>query len=169
MKKASEIYEALWKIDEKLGVMTRTILRLGRRVENIKIMAETKEEISSLRQGATLDDAIETFSNIAIEEIADLETTVTETRKISIDALGEPEAEESDVQTERGSAEDKQKILDMFWHALKETRAGGDVAGLKDNKDGSMTIYFVSGTMKKVNIECDSGIAMIMDVCRALM
>lgn len=170
MKKASELYEALWKVDEKLGDMARIILRLGTKAENIKNLSEIKGEVSTREYGETIDDSIETYANIAIEEITDLEVTIAEARKISLKGLEEQEAEEGDApQDEAGTKEDKQRILDMFWHTLKETRAGEDVSNLVDNQDGTMTIYFCNGAMKKVNIEGDSGIAMIVDVCRALM
>lgn len=169
MKPAQEIYKALEKVDEKLGVMTRTIMQLERRIENIKTLTETKDDIQYLKQCKALDDAIETFSGIAIEEISDLELAVTEARKISIHALGEPEAEEGQAPAGGEVAEDKQKILDKLYFVLKDTRAGVNVLNLIDDKDGTMTIYFSNGATKKVNIECDSGIAMIVDVCRALM
>ena len=65
--------------------------------------------------------------------------------------------------------EEKQHILNLLLPAIRYTRAGEGVKALQDNGDGSMWILYKTGAAKKVNIECDSGIAMIADVCRALM
>ena len=93
------------------------------------------------------------------------------------DGLAEPEAEKGhrpteaelrdihrvetyEVQPEEN--ENPQAILDKLYFAVKETRAGADVINIKFTKPGEAVIYFYTGASKRVNIECDSGIAMIL-------
>ncbi len=65
--------------------------------------------------------------------------------------------------------EDKQEIVMHLKWLLKATRAGSDVETLVLSKDETaVTISFSSGFTRDVNIECDSGIAIIQDVVKAL-
>lgn len=55
-------------------------------------------------------------------------------------------------------------------YALQNTRAGHDVVDLILTDDlTKCSIVFKSGYRKIVDIEADSGVAMIVDICRALM
>lgn len=64
--------------------------------------------------------------------------------------------------------EDRKVILARMAHLLKATRAGSGVRDLVLSEDGNkVTIQFAHGS-RDVNIECDSGHAMIMDVLKAL-
>ena len=101
--------------------------------------------------------------NIAI----DIDTTARIVSDIVNKGLEEPEAEES--QGDPGT-EEKQKILDLFLPALQATRAGEDVKLLAiTDYHRIVEVHFNSSAVRKVNVDCDSGIAMIVDVCRALM
>lgn len=65
--------------------------------------------------------------------------------------------------------EDKKEIVMLLKHLLQATRAGSgiDQMELSDNRE-TIRITFSNKCVKDVNIACDSGIAMIMDVAKAL-
>lgn len=65
--------------------------------------------------------------------------------------------------------EDKKEIVMLLKHLLQATRAGEDIdqMELSDNRE-TIRITFSNKCVKDVNIACDSGIAMIMDVAKAL-
>ena len=66
--------------------------------------------------------------------------------------------------------ENKQSIADALVYAVRQTRAGEDVTAIEITSDGGYAIIrYNNGAKKLVNIDGDSGIAMIADVCRALM
>lgn len=65
--------------------------------------------------------------------------------------------------------ENKEEIVIKLKILLKSTRAGGNIADLILNEEESeITILFRAGETRKVNIEADSGIAIIKDVITAL-
>lgn len=65
--------------------------------------------------------------------------------------------------------EDKQEIVMYLKWLLKATRAGSSIETLVLSEDEkNVTIRFNSGCAKDVNIECDSGIAIIQDVVKSL-
>lgn len=65
--------------------------------------------------------------------------------------------------------EDKQEIVMYLKWLLKATRAGSGIETLVLSEDEkNVTIRFSSGFAKDVNIECDSGIAIIQDVVKSL-
>ena len=65
-------------------------------------------------------------------------------------------------------AENKYYILRALEKAIKMTRAGDAVDDLVyDHMHELVIINFRNGYAKHVNIECDSGIAMIRDICNA--
>lgn len=65
-------------------------------------------------------------------------------------------------------AENKYYILRALEKAIKMTRAGDAVDDLiYDHKHELVIINFRNGYAKHVNVECDSGIAMIRDICNA--
>lgn len=70
--------------------------------------------------------------------------------------------------------ENKELILNFLLHALWHTRAGEDVIDLQLLPDERyVKITFLNSGIRTysthVCIEADSGIAMIMDICKALM
>ncbi len=66
--------------------------------------------------------------------------------------------------------EDKREILVHLKWLLKVTRAGSDVDSLLLSSDEkTVSIVFNSGYSKDVNIEGDSGIAIMQDVAKALL
>lgn len=68
----------------------------------------------------------------------------------------------------KSACEDKEAILIRLKFLLRVTRAGSGVVDLVLSGDGNrVTIQYAQGS-RDVNIECDSGYAMIMDVMRAL-
>ena len=65
--------------------------------------------------------------------------------------------------------EDKQKILDRLLETLVLTRAGWNLMELEYKRESGLetvTAVFANGTKKRINVSCDSGIALIRDVCR---
>lgn len=66
--------------------------------------------------------------------------------------------------------EDKGMICAALTSVLKLTRAGSDVLFVEyDAERGRAALLLAGGGRKEVNVECDSGVALIVDVCRALM
>lgn len=158
-------------------------VRLAHYMESIREMKDIAYETASdLRQDAALM-AIEHFSGYGRELAKDANTVINSIRDAVDEGLQEPETVEGHMPTEEelrdiyrdkhtnvSEHEEKQKILDLLLPAVQQTRAGEDV---KDLIIGSLhktvEIYFNTGATKTVNVECDSGIAMIFDVCGALM
>ena len=65
--------------------------------------------------------------------------------------------------------EDKQEIVMHLKWLLKATREGSGIETLVVSEDEkNVTIMFNSGSTRDVNIECDSGIAIIRDVVKSL-
>lgn len=69
--------------------------------------------------------------------------------------------------------ENKQAILDAFLFALWKTRAGYDIVDLQLTADQRTVVitYHTEGVRTEtqlVNVDGDSGVAMIEDICRAI-
>jgi hypothetical protein len=69
--------------------------------------------------------------------------------------------------------ENKQGILDALLFALWKTRAGRDVVDLQLTADQRTVVitYHTNGVRTEtqlVNVEGDSGVAMIADICKAI-
>lgn len=65
--------------------------------------------------------------------------------------------------------EDKKEIVDLLETLLKATRAGNNVLALRLNeKQNKVKILFWSGGEREVNIDGDSGDAIIRDVMAML-
>lgn len=65
--------------------------------------------------------------------------------------------------------ENRRNIVVLLEILLKQTRAGKDIKALYlDEKQDEVLIVFENGYSKKVNIEADSGIAVIRDVLKQL-
>lgn len=66
--------------------------------------------------------------------------------------------------------ENKGLILTLLLPALKETRALHDLVSLTyDPNREEVVAIFASGHKKRACVACDSGIAMIIDVCRQIV
>ena len=74
----------------------------------------------------------------------------------------------TEVQTERRTVmENKQEILNYLCKAIQATRAGDNVTMLEYDVEQEMVyVYFDRHIGRKINVACDSGIAMIRDVMR---
>ena len=60
----------------------------------------------------------------------------------------------------------------MLAHVLKKTRAGGDIKNLTMENFGPWTavaVIYESGYTERVDVTADSGVAMIIDICKAIM
>jgi len=65
--------------------------------------------------------------------------------------------------------EDKQKILDLLLPALQATRQYYDLKELfYDGPNEAVIVRYANGATETVNVDCDSGAAMIRDVLRAI-
>ena len=65
--------------------------------------------------------------------------------------------------------EDKQAICDALLPALKLTRAGAEIEALRYSKEReTITIAYPDG-ITPVNVDLDSGAAMILDIVKALL
>lgn len=67
--------------------------------------------------------------------------------------------------------ENKKEIIDRLFRLLKETRAGHDIIAMEYETHGfaeHVLIYWESGFTDRVNISCDSGIAIMKDVLKAI-
>lgn len=68
--------------------------------------------------------------------------------------------------------EDKAKIAKAIFQFLKATRHGTDIVDVTYSKDGYneyITVEYASGTIDMINVACDSGVAMMMDVLREVV
>lgn len=71
------------------------------------------------------------------------------------------------------SHEDKQKICNKLLKALKATRDQCALTALRYEKDAEnveeyVTAEYISGRTQRICVTCDSGIALIRDVVRAI-
>ena len=66
--------------------------------------------------------------------------------------------------------ENKKDIVGRLSILMKATRAGYDLDKLELSEDGEEVIVrYESGYEKRVNVECDSGAALILDVVNAMI
>ncbi len=73
------------------------------------------------------------------------------------------------VEETRGALEDKKDIVKRLSILLKATRIGSDISELILSEDENIiTIKCINAKEKYVNVECDSGLAIIKDVIAAL-
>jgi hypothetical protein len=66
--------------------------------------------------------------------------------------------------------DNKQNICDLLLPALQATRQLYDLVSLEyhPERDGYVVARFKNGSSKFVNVACDSGIAMVRDICREI-
>lgn len=63
----------------------------------------------------------------------------------------------------------KKQILEELLKVIHLTRAGENVQALElDSTEDYVTVLYKNGSTKRVCIECDSGIAMVRDVCKVI-
>ena len=63
--------------------------------------------------------------------------------------------------------ENKQAICDSLCRTLQMTRADADIDEIiYDARDEAVLIMYSTGLVVKVNVACDSGIAMIQDIMK---
>lgn len=161
MKTREELYEALEKAE-------RAAFR-----ENIRGMIGDLEQISDVisEEAETAETRLPTalhvvrhYADWAAAVATDLRIATEKVLKEICTGLQEPEA------VEASGSEDKEKIVASLEDTLRNTRAGEDIAGMTYVKDGELVeIRFTNGSPQPVNVGCDSGLAMIIDVCKALM
>ena len=68
--------------------------------------------------------------------------------------------------------EDKQNVINYLFAALKQTVAGVDLESIRyeqlTNGDEIAVLMYENGYRKSVNISCDSGLALMRDILRAI-
>ena len=65
--------------------------------------------------------------------------------------------------------EDKQKICDLLLITLQATRSAADALSISyDAEDETVTVTFLTGGKRVVNVAMDSGTAMIRDIMKNL-
>ena len=68
--------------------------------------------------------------------------------------------------------EDKQEIINWLFQTLKQTVAGVGLEAIKyellTNGDEIAILMYDNGYRKSVNISCDSGLALMRDILRAI-
>lgn len=68
--------------------------------------------------------------------------------------------------------EDKQEIINWLFQTLKQTVAGVGLEAIKyealSNGDEIAVLMYDNGYRKSVNISCDSGVALMRDILRAI-
>lgn len=157
--------------------------RIGAYMDAIKEMKDVANETDDATRRDAALMAIEHFTGHGREFAKDVSTVIYGIAHEAEEGLAVPEAEEGHMPTEEelrdlyrdkhtnvSEHEEKQKILDLLLPAIQATRAGADVKTLVIGiSHRSVDIYYRTGAVKPVNVEADSGIAMIIDVCRALM
>lgn len=66
--------------------------------------------------------------------------------------------------------ENKEDIVQRLSVLLKATRAGAGIHKMRLSEDGrEVKAIFRSGSERVINVECDSGIAIIQDVVRCFL
>ena len=69
--------------------------------------------------------------------------------------------------------EDKEAVTAALFQALKTTVEGVNIAEMNyrqlANNDELVTIVYDTGYRKTVNVSCDSGVALMKDVLRAIV
>ena len=183
MKRTEEIYKALEKTKEFIMEAGKVCIGVNADAEVIRDLADSKDEVYTGSSKYAIDYAIRQISGVAVEKVGDVDYLINKAIAAAEEGLEEPEAEKGHRPTEEElrdihrvdtykvmpeESENLQSILDKLYLAVRETRAGKNVTNIEITKPGEAAIYFGPIT-KRVNIGCDSGIAMIIDVCRALM
>lgn len=68
--------------------------------------------------------------------------------------------------------ENKQRICDLLFDTLMETRDADDIAAIKysmeDNGQETVYVLFINGAKRIINVTMDSGVAMIRDIMKGL-
>lgn len=64
--------------------------------------------------------------------------------------------------------ENKQVILDSLLDTIRKTRTGNDIERIEYEK-GDAVIYWRNGHKWPIEVECCSGIAMIVRICEELL
>ncbi len=64
--------------------------------------------------------------------------------------------------------EDKKQIVEGLKHLLRETRAGSGIVDMVLDDDETMVTVLYEGGSKRINVDGDSGIALIKDVIKRI-
>ena len=186
MKDQKALYSALEAISTiyREEMTDRTVDSLADELQAVAYLCTRACENN--REAHNIMVAINAMCAVMQESLGKLEYFTSNAARIAYNGICEPEAVEGDPDgvdtlteeelrkaylnkhTNIQDPEDRQKILDLLLPALQATRAGEKITKMTDNKNGVATVYF-GVSRRAVNIECDSGIAMIVDICRALM
>ena len=144
--------------------------RFTDRIEDAIQYGTSIESMTALAYDQRNQDAALTAAGCMSEKLAALLCEALDdaekVRDIACDAIAEPEAVDA-------SEENKEQIILDLIQLLQTTRAGRDIKSVIMHYSAGrnvelLELFFHGGTSRKVNIEGDSGIQIIMDVCKAL-
>lgn len=182
-KNLQKALEDIKKNIEKAGPSIEAVqanMEAGRQL--VELIAQVPEEYN-----APLTRSAGMCLNIADEHLADIDVICGNVRKAAEGALTDagdlPHApteeelrdiyrEKSTNVSEKPPEEDKGEIIEMLAHVLKKTRAGGDIKYLTMENFGPWTavaVTYESGYTERVDVTADSGVVMIIDICKAIM
>ena len=182
----NDLRKALEDIKEKI---TKTGPSIAAAQENAESAGQLGELIGQVPQkyDTAIARSIRICLNIADEHLGDIDAVCDKVRQAAEDALVDTSAlphapteeelrdiyrEKSTNAAEKPAEEDKDQIVAMLFHALRMTRAGEDIKSMRRTKSGlseTAEIKYESGWTKYVDVTADSGIAMIIDICKAIM
>lgn len=141
--------------------------RIEGMAENAVEIGAVEKDLRTIRMFSAPDGeydpiihGIHVIAKHALEYAKDAHNRFRVIKNIAGMAQEAPEAVEVD---------DRQAILEALLPAIQLTRAGDDVTVIRICDNGFAEIEFRTGSRKPVNIDGGSGIAMIVDICRALM
>ena len=147
-------------------------------IGEMKDVVDTAGETTPTQAAALI--AIRDFAQYGGDAVRDVGNVIRRIESIAEETLDAPmpahtptEEELRDIYSEKHTnapiLEDKQLILDLLLPALKATRCLEDLTALSyDANTESVDAFFASGGIKRINVACDSGIAMIRDVLRGI-
>ena len=144
--------------------------RFTNRIEDAIQYETSIERMTALAYDQRNQDAALTAAGCMSEKLAallcDALDDAEKVRDLACDAIAESEAVDA-------SKEDKEQIILDLIQLLQTTRAGADIKSVIMHYSAgrsveSLELFFHGETSLKVNIEGDSGIQIIMDVCKAL-
>lgn len=181
-----DLRKALEDIKKKIAKTAPSIAAAQENVESARELVELIRQVPQ-KYDSAIARSIGMCLNIADEHMADVDAACDKVSQAAEEALVDTSAlphapteeelrdiyrEKSTNAAEKPAEEDKDQIIGMLFHVLRMTRAGEDIKSLKRTKKGfseTAEIKYESGWTEYVDVTADSGIAMIIDICKAIM
>lgn len=136
--------------------MNEEILKQMREVE--ATLAEAVKSIKHVPNGPSTIRPVQLEMAKVLAELYRIEASIQEDTWIDISAA-----------VQEPAIENKEAIAEQLLKAVQLTRAGQDVQAIEILDEGRTAgILYRNGHSYRVDIEADSGIAMIRDICRGI-